>query len=81
MKSPNSSVIFRELTAAIMTMSICACVYILRTVVFMSTNLSSAVMYYHAFPEMVEYIVAGILFYFSFGLLYCLLTRKKYNNK
>lgn len=80
MKFPAGFVIFRELTAAVMTMSICGCVYIFRTVKLMTDSPSDAVMYYYAFPDLVEHIIAGVLFYLAFGLLFCYLLETAQNN-
>ncbi|MGN1345892.1 MAG: hypothetical protein ACI4V1_03850 [Eubacteriales bacterium] len=61
--------LFYHFTRALMTMSLCGCVYLLRTVVWMMESPSAALSLYHSFPALVEHIVAGLLFYAAFGLL------------
>lgn len=63
MKNYRIGTIFCTLTKALMTMSVCGSVYLLRTVVRMLESPASALQLYHSFPELTEHIVAGILFY------------------
>ncbi len=70
MKNYRIGTIFCTLTKALMTMSVCGSVYLLRTVVRMMEYPSSALQLYHSFPELTEHIVAGILFYVIFAGLF-----------
>ena len=62
--------IFHTLTRALMTMSLCGCVYLLRTVVRMLEHPPAALQLYHSFPELTEHIIAGVLFYVLLGFLF-----------
>ena len=68
--------VFSTLTRALMTMSFCGCIYLLRTVVQMIEQPSSALQLYHSFPELAEHIVAGVLFYVIFGFLFTKAVRE-----
>ncbi len=61
--------IFYTFTRALMTMSLCGGVYLLRTIVRMIEYPASALQLYHSFPELAEHIAAGMLFYVVFGFL------------
>ncbi len=61
--------IFYNLTRVLMLLMFCGCVYLLRAVLHMAENPASAMRLYHSFPEMAEYIFAGILFYLACGIL------------
>ena len=69
MKKKQIGHIFSALTKALMTMTTCGSVYLLRTVVRMIEHPAAALQLYHSFPELSEHIAAGVLFYVIFGLL------------
>ncbi len=70
MKKTRIGTIFCTLTKALMTMSLCGSVYLLRTVVRMFEHPAAALQLYHSFPELTEHIVAGLLFYVLFAVLF-----------
>jgi len=74
MSKKHIGLIFTGFTKAIMTMSVCGCVYLLRTVVRMLEHPAAALQLYHSFPALAEHIVAGMLFYVIFGFLLTKLT-------
>jgi len=64
------SYIFGLLTRAVMTMLVCGGIYILRILVPMRTCPVSALEFYHSVPVLAEHILAGILVYILFSLLF-----------
>ena len=62
--------IFHLLTRAIMTMLFCGGIYILRTLVWMRAFPVCALRLYHSVPGLAEHILAGILVYLAFSLLF-----------
>lgn len=70
MKNYRLGTIFCTLTKALMTMSVCGSVYLLRTVVQMLEHPAAALQLYHSFPELTEHIAAGLLFYVLLALLF-----------
>lgn len=66
--------IFCTFTKALMMMTTCGCVYLMRTLVRMLECPEAALQLYHSFPELAEHIVAGVLFYTVLGFLLTKLT-------
>ncbi len=62
--------IFGMLTRAVMTMLVCGGIYVLRLLVQMRTCPVSALGLYHSVPVLAEHILAGILVYLLFSLLF-----------
>lgn len=64
------SYIFGMLTRAVMTMLVCGGIYVLRVIVRMQTCPISALELYHSVPALAEHLLAGILVYILFSLLF-----------
>ena len=62
--------IFGMLTRAVMSMLVCGGIYVLRILVQMRTCPVSAMGLYHSVPVLAEHILAGILVYLLFSLLF-----------
>jgi len=68
--NPSIHHIFGMLTRAVMTMLVCGGLYVLRILVRMRMNPAAALGLYHSVPLLAEHILAGILVYILFSLLF-----------
>ena len=71
------SYIFGMLTRAVMTMLVCGGLYVLRILVRMRMNPAAALGLYHSVPLLAEHILAGILVYILFSLLFTWILSEK----
>ena len=62
--------VFGMLTRAVMTMLVCSGIFVLRILVRMRACPVSALGLYHSVPVLAEHILAGILVYLLFSLLF-----------
>jgi len=69
--------IFGVLTRAVMTMLVCGSIYILRVIVQMQMCPVSALELYHSVPVLAEHLLAGILVYILFSLLFTWILSEK----
>ncbi len=71
------SYVFGMLTRAVMTMLTCGGIYVLRVIVRMRTCPTAALELYHNVPVLAEHLLAGILVYILFSLLFTWILSKE----